>query len=825
MTPPAQEMLPRVTTRQETILRQALLATVDDAVESQRPVVLAAPAGYGKRTLLTQWADTASESGRRVRWVDYTHVADDPDLLTTESPTEDSTVIVEGTPKDQVRALLTKMRNPKGKLFPARLIVSTGSALGVLGRYEDEVLVIGEGDLAFKEEEVFLLAGRLGATEQTGNRIRQIREDVDGWPLGVRAALQEGGLASLAWGIHERAGDLLERELLGVLSGAVRVRPELLAQTLGATQDQSEAVLRRFVQQGHVTEGEDAVGRFFSLRPGLRPYLWELRSIPKSKCAQLRRAHALAGEILDPTETLHSLLILGDYAEAERVGAENFSEVLRTAERTLFALRSVSLQQLEGYPGLLLIRLVLERPEKAVPISTVERIAAHLSRAIAKELERRDPDSFLSYASMFAATERVLGRWNSALEISHELVDLMDGADLQESSRRHRVTAITYAVVALAGILGGDLPLALESSERGYELATIQNNPLEQVHALSLTALYWALLAETEMATEKLAAADRIEADADLFHPEFSWVDGQLARVFIAHDSGDMASATKALQPLLPAMDRMEQWPIVVGAEALVIQHELGVAGALARLENRLETRPPDREISPHWEAILGCRRAQLATWAGKYSHADRILSDLKAGGVFAGRDPAGMPVSAAASLLITEARLALYRGQPKQALKLCAERPSRTNRQERAKAEFLVIEGLAQYQLGDLEEAATTLDSLQELRHRADFDAIIGGVPYEPLKEAAKESGVRALYERLEKLPLTYRTAAYGVLTTTETEVLVALTRGLSMKDTADEMCISENTLKTHRRSIYQKLRVNSRAEALATARGIGLV
>ena len=53
--------------------------------------------------------------------------------------------------------------------------------------------------------------------------------------------------------------------------------------------------------------------------------------------------------------------------------------------------------------------------------------------------------------------------------------------------------------------------------------------------------------------------------------------------------------------------------------------------------------------------------------------------------------------------------------------------------------------------------------------------------------------------------------------LTTREKEVLNSLVDGLSYQKIADKYCVSITTVRTHISNIYQKLHVNSRAEAVA--------
>ena len=65
---------------------------------------------------------------------------------------------------------------------------------------------------------------------------------------------------------------------------------------------------------------------------------------------------------------------------------------------------------------------------------------------------------------------------------------------------------------------------------------------------------------------------------------------------------------------------------------------------------------------------------------------------------------------------------------------------------------------------------------------------------------------------------------SASGDLTTRELEVLALLKQGLTNKEIAEALVISDNTVKRHLKAIFVKLDVNTRSAAVAKAIGLGL-
>lgn len=77
-----------------------------------------------------------------------------------------------------------------------------------------------------------------------------------------------------------------------------------------------------------------------------------------------------------------------------------------------------------------------------------------------------------------------------------------------------------------------------------------------------------------------------------------------------------------------------------------------------------------------------------------------------------------------------------------------------------------------------------------------------------------------------LDKLAeLSRKTPATDTLSDREVEVLQLMAKGVSNKDIADQLSITQSTVKTHITSIFQKLNVTTRTEAVTTALKKGII
>lgn len=65
----------------------------------------------------------------------------------------------------------------------------------------------------------------------------------------------------------------------------------------------------------------------------------------------------------------------------------------------------------------------------------------------------------------------------------------------------------------------------------------------------------------------------------------------------------------------------------------------------------------------------------------------------------------------------------------------------------------------------------------------------------------------------------------ANELLTGRETELLALIAKGLSNKEIADRLFVSENTVKKHLNNVYTKLDVTRRTQAILKAKQIGII
>ena len=413
----------------------------------------------------------------------------------------------------------------------------------------------------------------------------------------------------------------------------------------------------------------------------------------------------------------------------------------------------------------------------------------HLFRdALRSELERREPASVPVLHRRAAAWLEANGEPATAVE--HALA----GDDVEHAAR-----------------LIASLVLEFEFSGHGATtrrwLDALGPEALERVPELALAAGWFAAFGGDRVDAERwLAVAERRSEEGFPALGAASAASGvALLRAIMCPAGGDQMRADAEF-----ALASEPQWsPWRASAVAL-----LGFAHVLAGEDRRAEAILADavreaRRLEDH--GAWSVAQTQLALYAlerGELPQAEALAREA--------REHAARPMRSWASpfAFVASARVAQRRGDARRLGEYVAgvqlRRPQLTAAIPWSSALALLQLTRLHIASGDMAGARTILRDLNDLlRERPDL-GIVG--------DAAKR-----LAEEVRALPMNI--AGATALTPAELRLLPLLPTHLSFPEIADRLFLSRHTIKTQAISIYGKLDVSSRSEAVARAREIGLL
>jgi LuxR family transcriptional regulator, maltose regulon positive regulatory protein len=238
--------------------------------------------------------------------------------------------------------------------------------------------------------------------------------------------------------------------------------------------------------------------------------------------------------------------------------------------------------------------------------------------------------------------------------------------------------------------------------------------------------------------------------------------------------------------------------------------------------------------------ALATCLRAVRAstgeqTWldfdTARHPLAARALVAL---GIVDVIDAAGasLPIGGPAEATLRQARASLLSGSPRSALAALEPWAGRTTWEvhPRIGAELATLSAVAAHALTSPDSAMSHLDTALDLaeRHGVAAPLVEHGNTLGPLLSACATSSGRhqglalLLLDTIEPTP---SPAFIDALTDREIVVLQLLPALMSNGEIAEMMHVSINTVKTHLKSLYRKLGVDRRREAVVRARQLGLL
>jgi LuxR family maltose regulon positive regulatory protein len=807
------------------VARGVLQDRLDSALHDHRLCVLLAPAGHGKTSLLSAWV---GRTPRSVAWLSLTGADRHPEHLARglaaavgelEAGAGPSPVLVIDdvhlAGAGAARAVLRPfVENPP---LGVRLVLAGRNDPGLgLSRLlaAGDLALLNAADLSFTAEEVRDVAHAVG-TELSPARAAALHGLTRGWPVAVRLALLASSPADVpiepapSGDIPQLPEYLLESvlaDLPGELSDVVlracvcdwltsSLVDDLLERTDGA------AMLERAVAAGLPLERRDSPGaepvyRWHPLMAASGRALLQRRSPLGLRELQRRAARALAAH--DPVEAAGHALDGRDPGLASALMRSQWLAAVLRGDSTLVEELCGRLPSpYSDDPEILAIRAAcLRNADDAVRAAELDRRARD---RVGPGTEPRMLDLTLSLARLF-----VLDSGDELAAESGRARELL--AELREAGGPLRACALlligwTELRLRHAGLA---VPLLREAAAscRAEGLDDLAGRArANEGFALAFGGDFRGALDLVAAAAPEQESAGWRRADGAIEWFTTGW---------IQFWTGDAEAATVSFQHaadrgggLVSYADLARCWL----ADAVVDARDrrrLGQVGA------ELDLVPDTTIQGVPWRMYKGVARAGAALLAGRPELSLLVLDDVVAG-------DARLP---AANVLAAE--LYWVCGQPDRALALAKllgdDMPAYL------RAGPIVIEALAAQRRGERERAHELLDAALSASAPQNLvrPFLVDDRDLTVLLAEHPAWGTR--HQDLVATALTRRSLRVGQpggreLTGREREVLGRLSTTMDVVEIAAALHISPNTMKTHLKSIYRKLGVAGRREAVRAA------
>jgi LuxR family maltose regulon positive regulatory protein len=824
---------------------------LDELGAGSKPITLvSAPAGYGKTTLLRQWApdtgavvrlDPAETPQRRELWqqvsdafrlADVTVIIDDVHLLEGERSSRELGKALNRADQNR-RLVIATRRDPILALRPAQLAGT--------------VHEIRADELAFDEAEtrLFLAANDITVTSEQAHAIW---EHTEGWPAGLR--LSTTPLSHAADSAEAFSSLLYGDTVVGsyLMGQALMYAPEPLRQFLLRTSVSefldAELAHRLSGRSDSALLLEQARSQpgFLSRFPGRRwPYRYHpmfrallLAELTRSAPQDAQRLSAAAGAWF---------LAEGDYIRAAPLAAQGHAwgvlaeaildgscVALATGEwawvRTEFARLPESLREANASLRLSLALMNLQtaatRDEAMTMVSALLRSQPSTNRREAEvlgflkawllaeageaqqasrllDVEQDDNSSWdstpasqalrLALRQLHAACTFVIG--------SPGLEAMLDALAPSGTNVHPNIQLGELEIRTWAALVAGDLHAAQDSLDRASTILESESEDGRFDWALTFWSAWRWLELETGRRPPVTLPADWRSNHGRSVLPfrvgrALATITG--ARTRLLRDN-DLRGSALMLDDLMSEQPEVRAWPTIGHLWTIArIEARLAAGEFSHALELPLQTGPDGFREGTDNESYLWAwviQRAALAREPGPNSaEPGRLIGDLPIGSsLLPGRSEA-----VRIRVLLAAASLALRAGTP--------ERASHYLR-------LALASTSVHHWRRPFEEIAPEIAPVLEAeRHRI---STYGELVVELLHQLRRQPGLSG--QLLE--PLSVR----------ELEILHFLPTQLDQRELCSTLFISRNTLKTHLRSTYRKLGVQTRREAVLTAERLGIL
>lgn len=359
-----------------------------------------------------------------------------------------------------------------------------------------------------------------------------------------------------------------------------------------------------------------------------------------------------------------------------------------------------------------------------------------------------------------------------------------------------------YLQAGLTALLAGDMVRSEAWHSRVANSPVDRDLPFMVRDALSKLALTYLLWSEPDLARRALAGLAE-------YPPTTSWVEHWLSAAIelsdLALNQPDELS-TRVADPNFDWQGAGEIWAVVVW---LVLRHLLATGRSVEalRIIDRVEVLGlPASGGDGIPGSVLGLWRANVLIANGEYAGAAEALktADLRL-----------------LEVQLAWARIEYLTGKTKQALGRLVGLPTAVCYFGQTRLEHALLVAACYLKLGDTEQAKQTMTNA--IRPDTTATQLALALPPASVLTYAQHNWVSEPgLNSIDWTACSFSVAEYDHtvnLSSREVEVLRLLVTELSREDIAAKLHVSENTLKSHLRSIYRKLRVRTRQEAAVVA------
>lgn len=605
-----------------------------------------------------------------------------------------------------------------------------------------------------------------------------------------------------------------------------------VASRLGWTDDAPEHLERaEYYGLGMWESGE--AGPAFVYTPALRDAL--LRAFdqaPDEITTQVRRTVALwAFEHRRPLEALSNALKAKDYALASRLGRKAWFVLARTcADDVVHLLHEQGPAVLVRYPILsTIMALVLTQLRHRV-----RAFAYFQSAAIRLHGHTADDDPVERFWTLTVQSlaERFAGRFHRAGTTAFLVSRTFDAMTPVQRESCDGATALLLSSCALSLLFAGHPDDAVSVLEQGMTMrvadaVTIFENGVTLRIPDDDGGWYHcaSTLAAVHAVHGRLSAARRVLDEIEAADPPAAWrvdlfgIMEQVARAHVAVAEGDVALAQERIDSVAHWVGSTELWPFIVHAQSVVSLHSGRTADALLVLSHALG-RNANSTTSEYAMKLIWAARATAQLASGSRPAAERTLKELPDGSA------ERQALTALAMLLADDFGGALVNAQALDSDHV--DEPLRPGWRPLA----LLIAGVAAARLRKNRAAETALAHATALMREEHTQAPLALMRREDLliARALCDTSGRAfvdahLSRRTDSDDIFAPLQAAVSLSARERAVLQELSKTASTVDIAKALFVSPNTVKVQRRSVYRKLGVSTREQALLRAAELGIL